>query len=135
MPTEMTSPELTPTESAINAHVQRLSGSMAHLNARIARLASALNVTLEHDSDVERLLHREEHPSTDARERRMREELRGLLVLRYSVTKSYTEKLGADVTRDLLVYAEERLLRQGFDPGADGIDLQALERLQNADDA
>jgi hypothetical protein len=57
----------------------------------------------------------------------MREELRGLLVLRYGVTTRFTQKLGAEVTRDLFICAEEKLLREGFRPGADGIDLRALE--------
>lgn len=116
--------EMTPTEAAIQAHAKRLGRALKHLNARIARLATALHVPLEHDSEIERLLHREAVPSLDPRQRRMREELRGLLVLRYSVTKSYTEKLGSDVTRDLMVYAEEKLLSEGFAPGANGIRLR-----------
>lgn len=121
--------ESTTTEQALNAHVQRLSESIERLNARIARLASALNVALDQRSEVERMLQREQTASGSPRERRMREELRGLLVLRYGMTTSYTKKLGAGVTRDLFVYAEEKLQREGFRPGADGINLRELEAL------
>ena len=119
--------EKTTTERALQEYAQRLSTSIERLNARIARLASALDVQLEKDGDVERALQRDAAGTGHGRERRMREELRGLLVLRYRVTTRYTQKLGAEVTRDLFICAEEKLLREGFRPGADGIDLRALE--------
>lgn len=119
--------ENTTTELALQEHVERLSASIERLNARIARLATALDVSLDKDSEVERVLQRETSAPGDTRQHRMREELRGLLVLRYGVTTRYTQKLGAEVTRDLFIYAEEKLLREGFRPGADGIDLRALE--------
>lgn len=119
--------EQTTTERALQEYAQRLSTSIERLNARIARLAAALDVQLDKDSDIERALQRDAAVAGQGRERRMREELRGLLVLRYSVTTRYTQKLGAEVTRDLFICAEEKLLREGFRPGADGIDLRALE--------
>jgi len=119
--------ENTTTELALQEHVERLSASIERLNARIARLATALDVSLDKDSEVERVLQRDTSAPGDARQHRMREELRGLLVLRYGVTTRFTQKLGAEVTRDLFIYAEEKLLREGFRPGADGIDLRALE--------
>ena len=119
--------ENTTTELALQEHVERLSASIERLNARIARLATALDVSLDKDSEVERVLQRETSAPGDTRQHRMREELRGLLVLRYGVTTRFTQKLGAEVTRDLFIYAEEKLLREGFHPGADGIDLRALE--------
>jgi len=119
--------ENTTTELALQEHVERLSASIERLNARIARLATALDVSLNKDSEVERVLQRGTSAPGDARQHRMREELRGLLVLRYGVTTRFTQKLGAEVTRDLFIYAEEKLLREGFRPGADGIDLRALE--------
>lgn len=119
--------ENTTTELALQEHVERLSASIERLNARIARLATALDVSLDKDSEVERVLQRDTSAPGDARQYRMREELRGLLVLRYGVTTRFTQKLGAEVTRDLFIYAEEKLLREGFRPGADGIDLRALE--------
>ncbi|MBV7420727.1 MULTISPECIES: hypothetical protein [Comamonas] len=119
--------ENTTTELALQEHVERLSASIERLNARIARLATALDVSLDKDSEVERVLQRETSAPGDTRQHRMREELRGLLVLRYGVTTRFTQKLGAEVTRDLFIYAEEKLLREGFRPGADGIDLRALE--------
>lgn len=117
----------TTTEQALGAHVQRLSESVERLNARIARLAVALDVSLEKDIDIEHALQRSTQTNATPRERRMREELRGLLVLRYGVAMRYTQKLGAEVTRDIFIYAEEKLQREGFRPGADGIDLRALE--------
>ena len=120
--------ENTTTELALQEHVQRLSESVERLNARIARLAVALDVALDKDSEVERVLQRETNAAGESpRQRRMREELRGLLVLRYGVTTRYTQKLGAEVTRDIFIYAEEKLQREGFRAGADGIDLRALE--------
>lgn len=119
--------ENTTTELALQEHVERLSASIERLNARIARLATALDVSLDKDSEVERVLQRDTSAPGDTRQHRMREELRGLLVLRYGVTTRFTQKLGAEVTRDLFIYAEEKLLREGFRPGADGIDLRALE--------
>ena len=119
--------ENTTTEQALNEHVQRLSESIERLNARIARLAVALDVSLAKDSDIDHALQRDLASSSAPRERRMREELRGLLVLRYGVTTRYTREMGASVTRDLLIYAEEKLQREGFRPGADGVDLRALE--------
>ncbi|WP_370680849.1 hypothetical protein [Comamonas sp. GB3 AK4-5] len=116
------------TELALSARVERLSESIERLNARIARLATALDVSLEKDSDVERALQCDAAVvQGGGRQRRMQEELRGLLVLRYGVTTRYTQKLGPEVTRDLFIYAEEKLQREGFRPGADGIDLRALE--------
>ena len=115
------------TELALNARVERLSESIERLNARIARLATALDVSLEKDSDIERALQCDSAAAAGGRQRRMQEELRGLLVLRYGVTTRYTQKLGPEVTRDLFIYAEEKLQREGFRPGADGIDLRALE--------
>ncbi|MDR2324887.1 MAG: hypothetical protein LBE51_05695 [Acidovorax sp.] len=115
------------TELALSARVERLSESIERLNARIARLATALDVSLEKESDIERALQCDAAVQGGGRQRRMQEELRGLLVLRYGVTTRYTQKLGAEVTRDLLIYAEEKLQREGFRPGADGIDLRALE--------
>ncbi|MDR0214880.1 MAG: hypothetical protein LBJ15_12835 [Comamonas sp.] len=115
------------TELALSARVERLSESIERLNARIARLATALDVSLEKESDIERALQCDGAVAAGGRQRRMQEELRGLLVLRYGVTMRYTQKLGAEVTRDLLIYAEEKLQREGFRPGADGIDLRALE--------
>lgn len=114
-------------EQALGARVERLSESIERLNARIARLAVALNVSLDKESDIERALQCDAGPVASGRQRRMQEELRGLLVLRYGMATSYTQKLGAEVTRDLFIYAEEKLQREGFRPGADGIDLRALE--------
>lgn len=122
MQTEVT----TTTEQALKQRVTRLSASLERLNARIARLAETLDIALDQHSQLEHALQREASTHGDVRERRMREELRGLLVLRYSMTCTYTREFGATLTRELMVCAEEKLQREGFRAGADGIDLRAL---------
>ena len=64
--------------------------------------------------------------SPDRRKAHMREELRGLLVLRYGVARSYVDRVGVDATRHILVSAQEQLIREGFKPGADGTNLRRL---------
>ena len=119
--------ENTTTELALQERVQRLSESVERLNARIARLAVALDVALDKDSEVERVLQRETNAAGESpRQRRMREELRGLLVLRYGVARSYVDRVGVDATRHILVSAQEQLVREGFKPGADGANLKRL---------
>ena len=117
-----------PTEQAMQLRVQRLSASLEGLNARIARLAAALGVALDQDSGIGHALQRASAPAGEGlRQRRMREELRGLLVLRYRMAIRCSHRLGAPITRALFACAEEQLRRTGFAPGADGIDLRALD--------
>lgn len=116
------------------------------INARIARLAIALGLPLNSDDEVARVMSLpalsavspERRGTPDRRvasrtgvgpERRVahqREELRGLLVLRYSITKRYVDDAGVTVTHQIMIEAEERLVRRGFKPGADGVDLDRL---------
>lgn len=135
-----------------------MESSMEALNARIARLAIGLGVSLNSDHEVIRALsfhqvslesherrtpadRRElvrEHADADRRElahvgvsadlriARKLEELRGLLVLRYGVETRYVDEVGVVATRQILVEAEAHLVREGFKPGADGIDLNRL---------
>lgn len=125
---------------------QRLGASMEALNARIARLAMALDVSLQDEATVNALMDRSQivavpqerrtqtghQPSlhrTDSPERRMshqREELRGLLILRYHLEAHSLSDYGLESTRKILLQAEENLLRQGFKPGADGLGLDDL---------
>lgn len=119
---------------------QRLGASMEALNARIARLAMALDVALDDRAAVDALMAMEHFQAVD-NERRLApadghvrvtserrhahkcEELRGLLVLRYHLEVTSLKDNGWAVTRQVLVQAEDHLVRQGFKPGADGLDL------------
>lgn len=119
--------------------LHQMESSIEAINARIARLAMALGVSLRSEADLAQVLTRpaavaSERRSTPERraterselcaDRRMahlREELRGLLVLRYSVEKHYVEDAGVAMTHEILLEAEANLLRRGFKPGADGI--------------
>jgi hypothetical protein len=125
-------------------YLQQMVSSIEAINARIARLAMALGVTLANEHEVAEVMSRpvallQERRDTPERragprsgsgpERRvahLREELRGLLVLRYSVEKHCVEDAGVTVTQQIMAEAEAHLLRRGFKPGADGIDLDHL---------
>lgn len=123
---------------------QRLGASMEALNARIARLAMALDVALNDRAEVAALMAtpqvqsvaverrgtRGESPqvgvSTDRRKGHKREELRGLLVLRYHMETTSLNDNGLTMTRQVLEQAADHLVRQGFKPGADGLALDDL---------
>jgi hypothetical protein len=135
-----------PIDPAPEDRLQHMASSIEALNVRIARLAIGLGVSLKNDADVaqvmkrhpalpislERRLAPDTHPAsragsdTDRRMAHQWEELRGLLVLRYSVETRYVEQVGVLTTRQILVEAEALLVRDGFQPGADGIDLERL---------
>lgn len=114
--------------------LQRMALSIEALNARIARLALALGVSLQTEGALSGVLHgpqpeTEPHPFQSTPERRVAGkwlELRGLLVLRYGVEKRYVDQVGVDLTRQILVQTEAHMLREGFQSGADGIDLHRL---------
>lgn len=126
--------------------LQQMEASIEAINVRIARLAMALGVSLTSEHEVAQVMSRPaavavalERRGTPERrtgsrteggpERRiahLREELRGLLVLRYSVERHYVDDAGVIVTQQIMLEAEAHLLRQGFKPGADGLDLDQL---------
>lgn len=114
--------------------LQRREASFAELNARIARLAIALGVSLDNEHELARVMHQIQgqtgsHSVQSSPERRHAckwTELRGLLVLRYGVETRLVDEVGVTVTRQLLVEAEAHLVRLGFQPGADGMDLPRL---------
>lgn len=126
------------------ALIQRVSASMEALNARIARLASALHVPLNDPQAVAILMATEQvpvvalerrktsvdlaqiHISADRRQVHQREELRGLLVLRYHMETTSLNENGWVVTSKAMAEAEEHLVRQGFKPGADGLGLDGF---------
>ena len=138
--------ELQPASNPINERMQELESSMEGLNARIARLAIGLGVSLQDEHELARVMSRapvaavpvERRTAGESRqpyrrasgaERRTEhhwEELRGLLVLRYHAETRYVDEVGVVATRQLLVEVEAHLQREGFSPGADG---QHLERL------
>lgn len=103
------------------------------LNARIARLAIGLGVSLKSDTDVAALMRQHQVTAlphdllsgSDGIDKQWIE-LRGLLVLRYGVVTSYVDQVGLSVTRRVLVEAEQELLRRGFNLGDDGMSLKFL---------
>lgn len=130
-------------EEALAAHLQRMSNSVEEISARIARLAKTLDVDLQNESELERVLNMDgggapAHErraaansalpagSPERRKSHLREELRGLLVLRYGVTRRFVDRVGVDATRHILVNAQDQLEREGFKPGAAGADLRRL---------
>ena len=139
--------DLPPEQEGRALHLQNMASSLQELNARIARLAIGLGVPLETEADVANLM-RQKHPASPVAHERRRgaeqlddshwganpdrrvahklEELRGLLVLRYEVEKNYVDDVGVAATRQILSTTEENLAREGFKPGADGMDLNRL---------
>ena len=118
--------------------LQRNETLLHDLNARIARLAIALGVSLQNEQEIADAIHslqgqggkvEQERRSGEGRhlgssERRasyIREELRGLLVLRYGEHSRLVAEWGVTVTRKLMAGAEAQLDRDGFAPGADGV--------------
>jgi len=125
-PTDQANPEV--------RSLHRMESSIEELNARIARLSIALSVSLENESELGRVFHQlqtqvELHAAQSTPNRReaaQLTELGGLLVLRYGVEQRFVDQVGVTATRQILVEAEEHLMRAGFQPGADGIDLHSL---------
>jgi hypothetical protein len=126
--------------------LQRMATSLEALNVRIARLAIGLGVSLQSDDEMARLMSRpalvatvperrslserrtSEHAGAGP-ERRVAhqwEELRGLLVMRYSVETRCVDEVGVEATQQIMALAEVHLERDGFKPGADGIKLERL---------
>lgn len=124
--------------------LERRVDSLGELNARIARLAMGLGLSLRQEPDIQRVItyqaphvsverrsqaDRRTGPravSSDRRASRQWEELRGLLVLRYELEVQYAQELGASVTKEIFTEASDRLSRDGFAAGLDGIDLKKL---------
>lgn len=114
--------------------LHRMESSIEALNARIARLAIALDVSLERDDELARVMDRHfvplvQNESPHSAEHHVAckwEELRGLLVLRYSVEMRCVDQVGVIATRQIMLEAEEHLLREGFNLGDDGINLDSL---------
>lgn len=126
MPTEIANEQ-----AAAQQQVRRLARQLENLGGRIALLAQALRLSLQTPAETQVALQCDEACAAAAgggREARMREELRGLLVLRYEVVAQLAtnERIGAPGARDLLLYANDRLLAKGFDARAPGMNLRPL---------
>ena len=110
-------------------------GYFENTGARITFLANALGLPLHSAAQVEEALECDEACArASAREARMREELRALLVMRYrAVTRlAQNVQVGAPAARDILLTASDRLQRRGFDAQAPGVNLRSqFETLQD----
>lgn len=122
---------------------QRLSASLEALSERIGRLSIALGIKLDDQLAVQKLMDQPQIPpiekerrvapadghagflsmSGDRRASHLREELRGLLVLRYHLETVILNDNGLTVTRQIIEQAEEHLAHKGFKPGANGLKL------------
>lgn len=114
-----------------------LAARLAQLSSRIARLAIALDVDLESDAQVSSLLQRppevaierrqgperrsaERPGSPDRRIAHKRAELRGLVVMRYSLELRTIDLLGTGSALELLQAVAQALEDQGFPRSAHG---------------
>ncbi|MFM2348170.1 MAG: hypothetical protein RL654_2923 [Pseudomonadota bacterium] len=101
------------------------------LNLRIARLALMLGVSLDDETQLARMLAPVPRPndrdSHSARhEADARTELRGLLLLRGELEKRCVDEFGPATAGEMLLDVEAAMVRHGFAPGADGMDLRRL---------
>ncbi len=130
----------------LSDRLARMEHSLEEVNTRIARLAIALGISLDDESQVQLVKQSPSSPpiAQDRRsssgnaaeghihrgpDRRMnckREELRGLLVMRYGLQQRFVQEVGVHATRQIMVTAEEHLERDGFRPGADGINVKRI---------
>lgn len=120
---------------------RRITRSLADLDARIARLALFLDLSLESESVMQQVIdrshplfqryqHNPDVPMTDdhGRERHSLEELRGLLVVRCNMMANMLNEFGLELSTQIASAAEDHMERVGFKPGADGFTL--LPRLK-----
>jgi len=125
MPTEQ-SPQRQFLERQLRHFVRQFEG----MGARITLLAQALDIPLGTASELSAVLQCDGLAAQRqaGREARMREELRGLLVLRYRVFRRLANDpdVGPQAARDILLYAHDRLLCKGFPREAPGMNLRAL---------
>ena len=112
-------------ETSRAQRLDRMTSSFEAINARIVRLAIALDISLQSDDEVAQAMCRHQSNS-DLLIANKREELRGLLVLRYDIQTRYVDEVGIVATRQILIEAEEHLVRKGFNPGDDGVNLERL---------
>lgn len=116
---------------------KRAEAQLEELNTRIARLSMALGAPLDSADEFEKILNRatpffqqyaavQNGGSLSVQEHRLMrqwEELRGLLVLRCDMMTHSLNELGLQATMAITERVEAQLNRDGFTPGADGLDL------------
>lgn len=117
---------------------RRLSVSLETLGERIARLAIGLGIKLNDQQAVQQVIDQAPPRGRGASGRTaqamsggrrvvlLREELRGLLVLRYQLETVSLNQHGLELTREIVSLAEYRLEQRGFRPGANGPDADGL---------
>lgn len=116
-------------QQVIERHLHHFVRQFEGMGARITLLAQALDVPLGTASELQAALQCDAATAgRPGREERMREELRGLLVLRYRAFRrlAYNPDVGPQAARDILLYANDRLLCKGFPYEAPGLNLRAL---------
>lgn len=116
---------------------------LVELSGRIARLAIALGVNLDDTQQVSALLQRvapvaverrvqpdrrtSDRPgSPDRRVAHKHAELRGLVLMRYSLELNTIDALGATAAQQVLRTVAQALEHEGFPPGAAGLRLHVL---------
>lgn len=120
--------ERTSTDDWAWSELLQIEASFEALNERIARLSIGLGLELSHDHQIHELLCTPQAPQAhDLHQARSWTELRGLLVLRYSMEKNLAEKIGVETLKQILIEAESHLERSGFKPGAAGEPLSSFE--------
>ena len=130
-----------PADEALAQWARRIKNSLADLNARIARLSIFLQLPLDNEAEVQKIVNRDHplfllhaglqadpaHPAeehgNEHRQEHSLEELRGLLVLRCELMAKLLDNLGLELTGQIANQAEDHLDRLGFKPGADGFHL------------
>ena len=114
----------------LNDEVQRAEALLQSLGDRIARLSLTLDLPGHGEQDIERILHwhKELTPFDSNLKNREHRELQGLLVLRYHLEKTLAENLGFEKLMDVLTQVEVHLNHEGFQAGADGLQLSDFER-------
>lgn len=118
---------------------RRVADALTKLNARIARLALFLGVSLDVEADFQKVLAGDQDyfdrslaTGADGTQlRRLRQEwdeLRGLMVLRCELMAHTLDDFGLEFAYQVATEVEKELEREGFRPGADGFDL--LQRMK-----
>lgn len=120
-------------EDPLLEHAERFGAEIVELNERIARLALSLDAPIATEADLRRILAREVGPlraqagqaahMPGGVTRHAWEELRGLLNMRCDLMARTLENLGLDATRRLTELVEDKLRRDGFEPGTDGFQM------------
>jgi len=126
---------LTDSADVAQTHRLHIAQSVEALNSRIARLAIALGLSLSDHHTLDGVLKAATTaPGTapsasdwfgpsERRAAREMAELRGLLVLRYEIEQKLATELGHTELRLMLQRIEQHMEREGFAPGADGVQL------------